>query len=876
MLLDTYGLVYAAFFAMKDRPLTTTRGVRIEAAYVFTTTLIKLIADEKPTHVVACFDRGLPVARLAIFEAYKAQRETMPDDLRSQFALVRRVLEVYDIPTMEVEGEEADDVIATLAAEAERAGNETVVVTGDNDLLQIVDDRTTVAVRTRMGGVMRYDVAAVRARFDLEPRQLPDYRGLKGDPSDNLPGIPGVGEKTAIKLVKAAGSLDALLENPSLAGSPKLEALVREHGEIARRCRDVSVIARDLPIAVPWDAARYEAPSPEKLYVLYRDLEFKSLLARLPAPAAGDGLFAAQQDDTELVRGTYRSFVPSADPPEFVLLATMLADAARAQRVGIALRGDDEIGIATAPEVAFAFRPAALERPDVAAAFAALIAGATPLVVHDWKGLQSFLRARAFAQANGSALADDTMIAAHLLNPSRTYASLDDATGEYLSMRLPGDASAYADAALRLAPVLRDRLAHREQAALYADVELPLARVLAQMEAAGIAVDPERLESLSAQVDAAVARLQAEIYAAAGEEFNIGSPQQLGTILFEKMALPNGGRTKTGWATGVEVLQPLARDHEIVAKVLEYREVTKLKNTYIDVIPNLVGADGRLRTVFNQTSTATGRLSSTNPNLQNVPVRTELGRQIRRAFVAPAPERVLLAADYSQIELRIMAHLSGDAAMRDAFARGDDIHDVTARGIFAVAAADAVTPNQRRIAKSVNFGLLYGMSDFGLAQRLEIERAEAKAMTEAYFARFPSVREWIERNLEFGREHGYVETILGRRRYMPDLRTRNYAMRSAAEREATNAPMQGSAADLMKLAMVRIDAALAGSADAAMLLQIHDELIFEVTRDRIASVAALVKREMETAIALSVPLEVTLKTGATWYDVEPFDEGAYV
>jgi DNA polymerase-1 len=859
MLLDTYGLVYAAFFAMKDRPLTTTRGVRIEAAYVFTTTLIKLIADEKPTHVVACFDRGLPAARLAIFEAYKAQRETMPDDLRSQFALVRAVLEVYDIPAMDVEGEEADDVIATLAAEAERAGNETVVVTGDNDLLQIVDDKTTVAVRTRMGGVMRYDLAAVRARFDLDPRQLPDYRGLKGDPSDNLPGIPGVGEKTAIKLIKAAGSLDALLDDPSLAGSPKLEALVREHGEIASRCRDVSVIARDLPIAVPWDAARYEPPSPEKLYVLYRDLEFKSLLARLPAPAAGDGLFAVQ-DDTELVRGTYRSFVPSA----------------HAERVGIALRGDDEIGIATAPEVAFAFRAAALERPDVAAAFATLLGGGSRLVVHDWKGLQSFLRARSFAQARGPALADDTMIAAHLLNPSRTYASLDDAVGEYLSLRLPSDASAYADAVLRLAPVLRDHLAHREQAALYADVELPLARVLAQMEAAGIAVDPERLKSLSEQVDAAVVRLQTDIYAAAGEEFNIGSPQQLGTILFEKMALPNGGRTKTGWATGVEVLQPLARDHEIVAKVLEYREVTKLKNTYIDVIPNLVGADGRLRTVFNQTSTATGRLSSTNPNLQNVPVRTELGRQIRRAFVAPATDRVLLAADYSQIELRIMAHLSGDAAMRDAFERGDDIHDVTARGIFAVAAADAVTSNQRRIAKSVNFGLLYGMSDFGLAQRLEIERAEAKAMTEAYFARFPSVREWIERNLDFGREHGYVETILGRRRYMPDLRTRNYAMRSAAEREATNAPMQGSAADLMKLAMVRIDAALGESGDAAMLLQIHDELIFEVTRDRIASVAALVKREMETAIALSVPLEVTLKTGATWYDVEPFDEGAYV
>jgi DNA polymerase-1 len=394
------------------------------------------------------------------------------------------------------------------------------------------------------------------------------------------------------------------------------------------------------------------------------------------------------------------------------------------------------------------------------------------------------------------------------------------------------------------------------------------------MERAGIAVDPAQLDALASDVDAAVLRLGAEIYDLAGGPFNIGSPQQLGAILFEKLELPNGGRTKTGWATGVEVLQPLARDHEIVAKVLEYREVTKLKNTYIDVIPRLAGADGRLRTVFNQTATATGRLSSTNPNLQNVPVRTELGRRIRRAFVAPNSGRTLLAADYSQIELRIMAHLSGDAAMLEAFARGDDIHDVTARGIFGVATAETVTPNQRRIAKSVNFGLLYGMSDFGLAQRLEIERVEAKAMTEAYFARFPSVREWIERNLEFGREHGYVETILGRRRYMPDLRTRNYALRSAAEREATNAPMQGSAADLMKLAMVRIAAALPslGPDAALLLLQIHDELIFEVDAARIGSVAALVKREMEGAIALSVPLEITLKSGATWYDVALLEE----
>ncbi len=870
MLLDTYGLVYAAFFAMKDRPLTTADGTRIEAAYVFTTTLQKLIADEAPTHVVACFDRGLPAARVALFEAYKAQRETMPDDLRSQFALVRRILGVYAIPILELEGQEADDIIATLAQQSEREGHATIVITGDNDLLQIVDDRTTVLVRTRMGGVIRYDAAAVTARFDLSPRQLPDYRGLKGDPSDNLPGIPGVGEKTAVKLIKAAGSLDALLANPALAGSAKLEALVREHGDVARACRDVSVIIRDLPVDVPWDDARYATPPNDALYTLYRDLEFKSLLAKVPVPT-NDALLAL--DDTEVVRGAYRTFVPSTDPPDFDFLAAQLREIAAGGYAGIALQGED-VGVAGAPETGIAFRAAALERPAIAAAFGALLAGDVPLVVHDWKALQAFARARGLVLAAQSALGDDTMIAAHLLNPARSYVNLDDAVREYLGKRLPIDAAAFADAVLRLSPVLRDHLAHREQLDLYREVELPLAHVIAQMEAVGIAVDARALEALARDVDAAVERLQTSIHALAGGPFNIASPQQLGVVLFERLGLPDGGRTKTGWATGIEVLQPLAPAHEIVAQVLEYREVTKLKNTYIDVIPRLVGLDGRLRTSFNQTTTATGRLSSTNPNLQNVPVRTDLGRQIRRAFVAPSSARALLAADYSQIELRIMAHLSGDAEMRAAFARGDDIHDVTARGIFAVAAAETVTANQRRIAKSVNFGLLYGMSDFGLAQRLGIDRDEARTMTDAYFARFPSVRAWIESNLEFGREHGYVRTLLGRRRYMPDLRSRTYPLRAAAEREATNAPMQGGAADLMKRAMVRIDAALRASGrDAAMLLQIHDELIFEVATADLHAVATIVKAEMESAIALAVPLEVTLKWGRTWFDVEPLVTG---
>jgi DNA polymerase-1 len=373
-------------------------------------------------------------------------------------------------------------------------------------------------------------------------------------------------------------------------------------------------------------------------------------------------------------------------------------------------------------------------------------------------------------------------------------------------------------------------------------------------------------------VEAAIARLQGEIHELASQTFNIASPQQLGAVLFEKLNLPGGVRNKTGWATGVEVLHPLAREYPICAKVLEYREVAKLKNTYIDVLPDLVSADGRLRTVFNQTTTATGRLSSTNPNLQNIPIRSELGRRVRKAFIAPGPSRLLLAADYSQIELRIVAHLSGDEEMIAAFRRGDDIHDVTARGIFHLAPEQKAAADQRRIAKSVNFGLLYGMSDFGLAQRLDIERGEARAMTEAYFARFPSVRAYIERSLEFGREHGYVETLLGRRRYFPDLNARNHAVRSAAEREATNAPMQGSAADLMKLAMLRLDCVLREKKlDALLLLQIHDEVIFEIDRSQVEAIARVVKHEMEHAIALSVPLEATVKTGMSWYDVQSID-----
>ena len=857
MLLDTYGLVYRAFFALPA--LTTTKGVPISAAYGFTMMLTKIITDEKPTHVIAAFDKGLPAARIAMFPQYKAQRAETPDDLRGQFALVRRILDVYGIPICEIEGEEADDIIATLARKAEAALQPTLIVTGDLDLLQVVDGRTTV-LHTRRGisEMARYDVPAVRARYDLEPAQLPDYRGLKGDPSDNLPGIPGVGEKTAIKLIKAAGSLDALIADPSLAGTPKLANLVIEYGEQARKCRDVSVIACDLPVELDWDAALYTPPDATALYPLYRDLEFKTLLGKLEMPKDGPPPDAADQ-----IEGTYTSFVAATDPPDYARLELLMRELAAEPRVAIVLAGD-RVGISAVEGKGLSLLAGALAQPGLRSAFDALLE--RELVLHDSKATLAGLKvAPRFVR-------DDVMIAAHLLNPSRSFTNLADVASEFLDRSLPaGDAGAYADAVLRLAPALRHQLELREQLALYLDVELPLAHLLDKMERAGIALDPTELSALSKHVDEAVARLQQLIYDFAGETFNIGSTQQLGTILFEKLGIPAGRRNKTGWATGVEVLQSLAREYPICQLVLDYREVVKLKNTYIDVLPTLLDEHGRLHTVLNQTSTATGRLSSTNPNLQNIPVRSDLGRQIRRAFVADAGN-VLLAADYSQIELRLMAHLSGDEAMRRAFLEGQDIHDFTARQIFDVGPFGDVTPNQRRMAKAVNFGLLYGMSDFGLAQRLEIPRAEAHAISQAYFERFPSVRAFIERSLEEGRERGYVSTILGRRRYMPDLRSRNYALRGAAEREATNAPLQGSAADLMKLAMVRLDRRIAEEhLDAIVLLQIHDELIFEVPRAQVEHAGAVVRYEMEHALSLSVPIEVTLKSGRTWYDVEPLD-----
>lgn len=865
LLLDTYGLVYRAFFALP--PLTTVGGVPINAAYGFTTTLVKILENERPTHAIAAFDRGLPAHRMEMMPQYKAQREAMPDELRSQFALVRRVLEVFGIPIAELDGNEADDIIATLAAQAERAGARTLVVTGDNDLLQIVDDATMVlATRRSVTDLVRYDRAAVRERYGLSPEQLADYRGLKGDPSDNLPGIPGIGEKTAIALMQSAGTLDALLADPSLAGKPRWEALVREYGEQARLCRDVSTVDRNLPITLDWDAARLRPPDAARQYALYRELEFRTLLRKLEPPPSDELPLMASLRAPD---GAFRSYVSAVDPPDFVQLCGELRAMADAARVALAIEGD-ALGASAAPHAGLAFHLDALRGEPIRSALEAALQGAGAVVGYDTKRI---VRAFDAYGVRVPQFADDAMLAAHLLEPSRSCTDPAEAALLVLDEEPVRDAAVFADIAARVALRASEVLGERDQLALYREVELPLPPILARMEEAGIAIDADALHAFSLELTANIATLAERVVAAAGEPVNIGSPQQLGRVLFEKLGIPGGKKNKTGWATGAEVLQPLAREYRICADILEWRELTKLKNTYVDVLPALRDPkDGRVHTVFNQTVTATGRLSSTNPNLQNIPVRAGIGRRIRRAFVASAPGRLLLSADYSQIELRLMAHLSGDEAMRRAFREGIDIHDFTAREIFGLAPGMPIESEQRRMAKVVNFGLLYGMSDFGLAARLEIDRTLARSITERYFARFPSVRAYIAKTLERGREDGYVSTILGRRRYMPALKSSNAMLRNAAEREATNAPLQGSAADLMKLAMIRVDRALRESGeDAVLLLQIHDELLIDVAAEARDRVAAIAREAMVRAMELSVPLDVSVKAGANWAETESFD-----
>ena len=867
VLLDTNGLIYRAFYALPY--LTTRDGRPTNAVYGLTSMVLKVLEDERPDYIAAAFDRPGPTFRHKQYTEYKAHREAMPDDLRPQMGLSKQVLEALGIPMFEAEGFEADDVIATMARQAEARGLEVLIVSGDLDTLQLVDGRVHVMVTSRgITETVVYDEAKVRERFGFTPEQLPDYKSLRGDPSDNIPGVPGIGEKTAASLIQQFGSVEALLERLEEA-PPKVRTALAAATDQVQQSKQLATLVADAPVAVDWEAIRRREPDRSRLEALFRELEFRMLLDRVrdhgaPAPAPSETAQAAVAP---------------------LLAEDLAALAAGAAEIGIAfLRGDGHplvtplqaLGIAGEGRAAWL----ALQDGSIPAALRPILEDPSVRKVSADLKADLLTLKRQGMEAGGFNF--DVAIASYLLNPGKRTHTFLTAAREFLNLDLErgeddgGEATGLtvgawaADAAaalLRLREILEARMRERQVDGLFREVEIPLAAVLAEMEEAGVAVDVPYLTALGEELAVRLGALEAQIYQMAGTEFNIGSPKQLAFVLFEKLQLPPLKRTKTGFSTDAEVLESLAPRHEVVAKIVEHRELSKLKSTYIDVLPRLADPrTGRVHTTFNQTLAATGRVITEQPNLQNLPIRTEEGRKIRRGIIAP-PGMVLLSADYSQIDLRVLAHITRDPGLVEAFERGDDIHTVTAADVFGVA-RDAVTPELRRRAKAIVFGVAYGMSEHGLAAQLGIAREEARTFIDRYYARFPKVREYMLSVVEQARHDGFVTTVLNRRRYLPDLMSRNRAVREAAERTAINTPIQGSSADIIKLAMLAVARdILPAWPGVRMTLQIHDELLFEVPDAQAAAVGQRVRALMEAAFPLTVPLVADAKAGPNWAEM---------
>ncbi len=890
VLLDSNGLIYRAFFALPY--LTTQDGRPTHAVYGFTSMLLKVLEEERPDYIAAAFDRPAPTFRHKEFTAYKAHREAMPDDLRPQIGLTKQVLGALRIPVFEVDGFEAEDVIATIARKAEVEGLEVLIVSGDLDTLQLVDGQVRVMVTSRgISETVVYDAAKVRERFGFDPPQLPDYKSLRGDTSDNIPGVPGIGEKTASALIQKFGSAEAVLDHLDLVPAKNRAALTSAKDQV-RQSKRLATIVTDAPVTVEWEALRRREPERPQLEVLFRELEFRAFLDRLRDAEAPAGHVAGAVRDG-----------PAAPAGQ------VWSEAASDEALVRSIQGTDEIGVAFLrgeghPLVA-PLRAVGMAAPG-RAAWMRLPADRVPTAVRtiledarvrkDSADLKADLLTLRRVGISPAGFDFDVAIASYLLNPGKRTHTLSTAAREFLGQELHLDeevsavdeddeedaasdgagraqpaasAAEAADALVRLRPILEARMRDRRVDGLFRDVEIPLAGVLAGMEEVGVAVDVPYLTALTADLAARIEGLEREIYHLAGTEFNIGSPKQLAFVLFEKLQLPPLKRTKTGFSTDAEVLESLAPRHEVVAKIVEHRELSKLKSTYVDVLPRLADpSTGRVHTTFNQTLAATGRVITESPNLQNIPIRTEEGRRIRRAIVAPAGS-VLLSVDYSQIDLRVLAHITHDPGLMSAFERGEDIHTVTAAEVFGVA-HDAVMPELRRRAKAIVFGVAYGMSEHGLAAQLGISREEARTYIGLYYTRFPKVREYMLTIVEQARRDGFVTTVLNRRRYLPDLMSRNRAVREGAERTAINTPIQGSSADIIKLAMLAIAREILPSEPGVkMTLQIHDELLFETPEAGVERVARQIRALMQQAFSLTVPLVADAKAGPNWAEMRP-------
>src|SRR5512133_3712622 len=831
-LVDGNNLAYRAFYALTEA-LATSEGFATNALLGFANMLFKLLADYRPRGVAVAWNTR-PVHRTEQLETYKIERKPMPDLLREQFPYFRPIVEAFGYRNLEFEGWEADDVIATLAHRADEAGIKTTVVSTDRDAFQLVSDNVALMMTPRgVSDVHVYTPERVELRLGIKPEQVPDFIGLKGDASDNIPGVPGIGDKTAGQLIAQYGSLEEVLDHVDEL-TPARSKAIREHADQARAAKELATMRRDLELDFDPAEVVLSPPDRSQLKEMFRRFEFRNLLNRV--------------DELDEALPAAASLVPTGVE---VPWREELAPGLRTGLSGIAADAD-RIAVADGNEVVVSPRPERLEGE---------------LVAHDAKSLR--------VEAT-----DDTMILAYLIEPGRAEYELDDLAAEYGVELLPVPEAEeetaalvrHAAATLRLREPMLERVRERGAEALYREIELPLTAVLAAMERAGVKVDTYRMGGITARLADRVEELESRSYELAGEEFMIGSTQQVARILFEKLGLTPGRKGKTAYSTDTRVLRSIRHEHEIVEVIEEWREYSKLLNTYLGPLPSMLGPDGRLHTTINQAVASTGRLSTTNPNLQAIPIRTDLGREIRSAFIAEQGHR-LMSADYSQIELRILAHVSGEPKLREAFERGDDIHTATAAEVLGVEPGK-LTPAQRSVAKMINFGIVYGISAFGLSENLEIPREEAQAYIDAYLARFPHVQDFIQRTIEQAREDGYTTSLLGRRRPVPELRASNRQTRGLGERLAVNFVMQGSNADIIKVAMIAIHRRLREEGRAARLvLQIHDELLLEAPENEVGAVKDLVREEMIAAYELDPPLAVDVGAGDDWNEAKSCKSG---
>lgn len=896
LLIDGNALIHRAFHALP--PLTVSRtGEMVNAVHGFASILLKVLSEIKPSYWAVAFDRPTPTFRHEIFKEYKAKRPKAPEDLVSQIKRVHQLVDVFNLPSFEIDGYEADDVLGTLSYQADQQGIESIIVTGDNDILQLVSPRIKVlAPRRAFGDTMIYDEAAVQEKYSISPGQLIDFKALTGDPSDNIPGVPGIGSKTAVKLLHQFDSLDEIYTHLDEVTPEKLQALLRDNKNQAFQSKKLVTIVTDVSVTLDLDACRVSAYDRNQVTELFQELEFARLLSRLPSEIEETQITACKPGIAER---DYR--IINSDQALDILMTQLVAareftiDLETSSKEAMAA---DLVGISLSSTSGEAFYIPVGHRgmdPIAQLPLSQVIAKLKPLledtnylkIAHNGKYDMAVLAEYGVKLRN---LAFDTMIAAHLLGEKSLglkamafnklgieMVPITDLIGsgtKQITMavvnieRAADYACADADITLRLKGLLEAELYRQRMVQLFDEVEMPLVPVLVAMERNGVALDTELLKAMSHSFGEEMQRLETEVYNSLGYRFNINSSKQLSGILYEELKLPKAHKTKSGYSTGAAVLEQLRGMHPMVDLVLQYRKLAKLKSTYTDAFTALINPKtGRVHTSFNQTGTTTGRLSSSEPNLQNIPIRSESGGKIRQAIIA-GPGSSLLSADYSQIDLRVLAHISQDTKLIATFARDEDVHTFTASRVFNVS-PNKVTADMRRAAKTVNFGVIYGMSDYGLEKATDFSRDEAAQFISAYFERYPRVREYIEATKAQVRETGYVQTIMGRRRFIPEIRSPNRQIREAAERMAINMPVQGTSADIIKIAMVDLHCEMEKRGlKSKMILQVHDELVFEMPLEEMEEMKGLVAEIMPRALVLSVPLKIDIKQGKNWGEME--------